>query len=468
MIAVKCPHCQAGIRCDDHAGQVVLCPRCKKQVQMPAVTQPAPVPAQSLPPAPPIVKPSSQAGPSRAAGRQSLVPQPKSRVGKGGVGGFFRWLFTGTVQLHSAARDGKLPLVQELLAEGVDVNIKARNGFTPLHFAAQNGHQAIVAFLLTHGAIADAEDRQGRRPLSLAAPAGQIAVMALLLRSGADVNAKDKLGQSPLSGAAWAGKGDAVEMLLTHRADLRTRSKSGTTPLLLAVLGNHKSVVELLLAHGANVNEQNKGGGCTALYFAALKGHGDIVKLLVQKGADVNLKDNEQGLSPIMGAAVCGNQEVYQLLLDHGADHLDRDNFDHSVTEFIMRSNHGHLMGLRRSPGYRGDWQLQPGQKFKTPPDTYLIGKWRGRDVAGEGFLTLRPDTINLAITREGTAIWNGAVGKLDSGHIRIKLPESGKPKYLRVSYLFSTEGEFVEGQFNLADVTDDPNNQAIRWQFHG
>jgi len=48
MIAVKCPHCQAAIRCDDRfAGQVVLCPTCKKQLQMPTVAQPLPAQASA-------------------------------------------------------------------------------------------------------------------------------------------------------------------------------------------------------------------------------------------------------------------------------------------------------------------------------------------------------------------------------------------------------------------------------------
>lgn len=40
MISVKCPHCQAGIRANDrYAGRVVACPGCKKQVQIPGVTE---------------------------------------------------------------------------------------------------------------------------------------------------------------------------------------------------------------------------------------------------------------------------------------------------------------------------------------------------------------------------------------------------------------------------------------------
>ena len=43
MITVKCPYCEAGIRGEDRfAGRVVACPKCKKQVQMPADARPVP------------------------------------------------------------------------------------------------------------------------------------------------------------------------------------------------------------------------------------------------------------------------------------------------------------------------------------------------------------------------------------------------------------------------------------------
>ncbi len=57
MITVKCPYCQAAIRCDDsYAGRAVLCPTCKKQLQMPRVAKP--LPAQRPPSALPEAEPA--------------------------------------------------------------------------------------------------------------------------------------------------------------------------------------------------------------------------------------------------------------------------------------------------------------------------------------------------------------------------------------------------------------------------
>ena len=54
MIKVQCPHCHASIRADDkHAGRIVACPGCKKQVKLPALAEtPSASPARSHSPAP--------------------------------------------------------------------------------------------------------------------------------------------------------------------------------------------------------------------------------------------------------------------------------------------------------------------------------------------------------------------------------------------------------------------------------
>lgn len=55
-------------------------------------------------------------------------------------------------QLFTAAGEGDLAKVKELVAAGADVNTrKFLSGFSPLHFAAYSGHKAVVEFLLEKG-----------------------------------------------------------------------------------------------------------------------------------------------------------------------------------------------------------------------------------------------------------------------------------------------------------------------------
>ena len=55
--------------------------------------------------------------------------------------------------LHLNAKDGNAEIVQKLIEDGADIEIKDRkHGSTPLLWACQNGHTNIVKILLQNGA----------------------------------------------------------------------------------------------------------------------------------------------------------------------------------------------------------------------------------------------------------------------------------------------------------------------------
>ena len=53
----------------------------------------------------------------------------------------------GWTALHFACRDGLEAVVRELLAQGADVNVKARDHFTPLMMASYNDNLGVVRLL---------------------------------------------------------------------------------------------------------------------------------------------------------------------------------------------------------------------------------------------------------------------------------------------------------------------------------
>ena len=94
--------------------------------------------------------------------------------------------------LLSAASDGNVELVKQLVKNGANVNIQNREGATPLHMAASGGQ---VEILPNAGAIVE-----------------------ILLKAGADVNIQDTDGDTPLHYAAYKGHTEAVEALLNAGA----------------------------------------------------------------------------------------------------------------------------------------------------------------------------------------------------------------------------------------------------------
>ena len=96
--------------------------------------------------------------------------------------------------LHDAARSSDAGRVNQLIAQGADVNEKDRQRYTPLHSAASSGNVAVAELLIARGAEVNAKDWESFTPLHNAAFNGHRAVVALLIARGADVNATDYTG----------------------------------------------------------------------------------------------------------------------------------------------------------------------------------------------------------------------------------------------------------------------------------
>lgn len=102
-------------------------------------------------------------------------------------------------QLTVAATAGRVEVVRDLLAQGVDANSKSVTGRPAIVSAAFNGNYRTVRALLAAGADPDAADAKGSTALMAAVAFGYHRLVDLLLKSGANVNAKDAAGNTPLT-----------------------------------------------------------------------------------------------------------------------------------------------------------------------------------------------------------------------------------------------------------------------------
>jgi len=92
---------------------------------------------------------------------------------------------SGASAIHSAAAEGHLAIVRDLLAAGAAAGLQMRDGKTPMLLASQNGHAAIVRSLLHAEASPDAQLGDGLTALHLAAQFGHAPVIRILLATGA-------------------------------------------------------------------------------------------------------------------------------------------------------------------------------------------------------------------------------------------------------------------------------------------
>ncbi len=292
--------------------------------------------------------------------------------------------------LVRAIASGSLRVATELLARGVDANLRDRHGRSPLFatFALPAPlADAMARALIRAGADPELAAANGETPLGLAlaspqsglrpwfdwsewklpkralraadlpaaAQLGDAAAVTKLVDLGLPVDAADAKGASALIRAAGAGHVDIVGLLLDRGADIAQSTASGATPLSAAIIARRLNVVEALLDRGLSVDQRMPGGG-TALMIAAALGYPDIVSALLARGAEVNAQD-DHGTRPLHAAAqfafanrdTARARQTLELLIGKGAELDAHDDRGDSALHA--------LLGARAEPRSVGDQQ---------------------------------------------------------------------------------------------------------------
>ena len=188
----------------------------------------------------------------------------------------------------NGVRDGKLELVEALLANGADPDVRLVDhppqfgfasqrfrvsiaGATPFLLAAMDANVAVMDALVAAGADTRLATDEGTTPLMVAAGLGRVPAetrvteadtldaVQFVLDLGAEVNATNLVGRSALHGAAHIRSDPAVHLLVDHGATVDVADQRGITPLMIAEGGGH------ILLPGL-------GGGSTADLLRALGG----------------------------------------------------------------------------------------------------------------------------------------------------------------------------------------------------
>eukprot|EP00823_Brevimastigomonas_motovehiculus_P001463 TRINITY_DN11991_c0_g1_i1.p1 TRINITY_DN11991_c0_g1~~TRINITY_DN11991_c0_g1_i1.p1 ORF type:complete len:237 (+),score=72.23 TRINITY_DN11991_c0_g1_i1:109-819(+) len=128
-----------------------------------------------------------------------------------------------------ATINGSLEMVTLLLKHGAVVNCstnKSTGSWSPLHIAAKNNYFKIVDFLLQNGANPDIRNAFGSTPLIEAAKCGHTHVIALLHRFNANAKLVDNEGFSAQYYAKKAGFAEIASRLPVVEYDYWSRLKS--------------------------------------------------------------------------------------------------------------------------------------------------------------------------------------------------------------------------------------------------
>lgn len=239
--------------------------------------------------------------------------------------------------LHVAVRFNQADVVEWLLANDADVNVKAYNGFTPLYMAHLSANPRIYKMLLAAGADPNAKDAFGKTPL-------QTVVSRLVdtnqLKNPKHVEKWDRIlnvfiehgVNLDLISAIQLGKDDLVKKILNESPDLMDRYLGNQRPLRTAAqYGRHETAQFLIENFPDKIDVDNFAGESGfPIAKTALK-HFEVLELLIQNGADLERRITWQGARTgiwLIGdnatllhyAARDGNPATIKILLSHGVD----------------------------------------------------------------------------------------------------------------------------------------------------
>ena len=113
----------------------------------------------------------------------------------------------------NASYRGDIKIMQEILAAGVDKDVRDAMGATALHEAILQPNIMVIKLLLDNGFDPDAKaTRNGYTPLHFAVAANNLAAAKLLLQYGADKSIKCSEGLTPLDKARLSEKGAFIHL----------------------------------------------------------------------------------------------------------------------------------------------------------------------------------------------------------------------------------------------------------------
>ena len=179
----------------------------------------------------------------------------------------------------AAAGFGNIETLHQLLKDGVDINsIEARTGDTALHAATWSNRKKVIEFLLKNDADPNIKNLAGYTPLLLACrkeSSESFPIMKVLLMNGAQPWLTNNNGNNALHWSSHLGRKDVTEWLLGEDdLNVDIPNDDGLSALMLAAKSGKDQIIQMLIEQAqASIDMVEPNFGRSVLELASDKGN---------------------------------------------------------------------------------------------------------------------------------------------------------------------------------------------------
>lgn len=240
--------------------------------------------------------------------------------------------------LNTAIYAGDLPLVEQLLRQGVPISQKWPRDHHPLSLCAFTGDTEIAHCLLLAGADINALDDQGHTAAYYAVYHGDHEMLSLLIDHGIDFNISGQPDRVPLFLTVLYKNYALFNRLLKNGAEptdllalISVMKNRLTTPgeyqkwentlIEKTIIYDKTRVLESFKANGLNINIRTLDyqGLLWYMIFSQKARNLELFLLLTSENIDLNITHPIQGTTPLITAITQGNLTIVTILLQHHA-----------------------------------------------------------------------------------------------------------------------------------------------------
>ncbi|KAL3886229.1 hypothetical protein ACJMK2_026236 [Sinanodonta woodiana] len=269
----------------------------------------------------------------------------------------------GWTVLHHAAQCGSIPMLETLIAAGLDITARTDDGSHVLHIAAGDDNLTLVKYLIdTNPELLQLNDSNGWTALHHASQTGSVHMFKTLIAAGLDITARTNDGSHVLHTAAGDDNLTLVKYLIdTNPELLQLNDSNGWTALHHASQTGSVHMFETLIAAGLDITARTNNG-YHVLHIAAGTDNLTLVKYLIDANPELLQLNDSKGWTMLHYASQTGSVDMFETLIAAGLDvtartnsgahvlHIAAGNDNLTLVKYLIDTNPG-LLQLNDSKG---------------------------------------------------------------------------------------------------------------------